>query len=201
MEIAGSDTIYNRILFGCLVLMYLGVDALKEVIANAELYPVQGLFRFQDYFDEIDAYYNCFLGNEVGVSTGWRAVDDFYKGLEPDVPTLISLTAIAAAAATAAAAAAAASATTAAASATAAAAASAAAAAVPNTTVAISAAAGVTPLAASLLRRRSCIVDRRRHRCPLHRRLLRRRLAYRRRRKICVLRRFLGLPPSIHITC
>ncbi|CAN6455716.1 unnamed protein product [Victoria cruziana] len=61
------------------VLMYLGADALKEVIANAELYPVQGLFRFQDYFDEIDAYYNCFLGNEVGVSTGWRSVDNLYK--------------------------------------------------------------------------------------------------------------------------
>lgn len=59
--------------------MYLGADALKEVIANAELYPVQGLFRFQDYFDEIDAYYNCFLGNEVGVSTGWRSVDNLYK--------------------------------------------------------------------------------------------------------------------------
>ncbi|CAN6455717.1 unnamed protein product [Victoria cruziana] len=67
------------------VLMYLGADALKEVIANAELYPVQGLFRFQDYFDEIDAYYNCFLGNEVGVSTGWRSVDNLYKVVPGEV--------------------------------------------------------------------------------------------------------------------
>ncbi|XP_077253340.1 twinkle homolog protein, chloroplastic/mitochondrial-like isoform X2 [Tasmannia lanceolata] len=61
------------------VLMYLGPDALKEVIENAELYPIRGLFQFSDYFDEIDAYYNCSMGYEHGVSTGWKAVDRLYK--------------------------------------------------------------------------------------------------------------------------
>eukprot|EP00262_Sarcandra_glabra_P007417 TRINITY_DN20218_c0_g1_i4.p1 TRINITY_DN20218_c0_g1~~TRINITY_DN20218_c0_g1_i4.p1 ORF type:complete len:694 (-),score=82.97 TRINITY_DN20218_c0_g1_i4:362-2443(-) len=61
------------------VLMYLGPDALREVIKESELYPIRGLFRFSDYFDEIDAYYNCTGGYEFGVSTGWRAVNDLYK--------------------------------------------------------------------------------------------------------------------------
>ncbi|KAJ0082243.1 hypothetical protein Patl1_11544 [Pistacia atlantica] len=39
------------------VLMYLGPQVLKEVIENAELYPISGLYNFRDYFDEIDAYY------------------------------------------------------------------------------------------------------------------------------------------------
>ncbi|KAF8412762.1 hypothetical protein HHK36_000732 [Tetracentron sinense] len=61
------------------VLMYLGPSALREVIENAELYPIQGLFNFRDYFDEIDAYYHCVQGNELGVSTGWRALNDLYN--------------------------------------------------------------------------------------------------------------------------
>ncbi|KAJ0018132.1 hypothetical protein Pint_11342 [Pistacia integerrima] len=39
------------------VLMYLGPQGLKEVIENAKLYPISGLYNFRDYFDEIDAYY------------------------------------------------------------------------------------------------------------------------------------------------
>lgn len=59
--------------------MYLGPDALKEVIENAELYPIRGLFNFRDYFDEIDAYYHQTLGYEFGVSTGWSNLNEFYN--------------------------------------------------------------------------------------------------------------------------
>ncbi|BAT87716.1 Twinkle-like protein [Vigna angularis] len=61
------------------VLMYLGPDALKEVIENAELYPIRGLFNFRDYFDEIDAYYHRTLGYDIGISTGWNNLNDFYN--------------------------------------------------------------------------------------------------------------------------
>ncbi|KAL6991924.1 DNA helicase, partial [Sarracenia purpurea var. burkii] len=61
------------------VLMYMGADVLKEVVENAELYPIKGLFNFRDYFDEIDAYYHRTLGYEYGASTGWRALDDLYN--------------------------------------------------------------------------------------------------------------------------
>ncbi|XP_042020452.1 twinkle homolog protein, chloroplastic/mitochondrial-like isoform X1 [Salvia splendens] len=61
------------------VLMYMGPDALKEVIENAELYPIRGLFNFRDYFDEINDYYHQSLGFELGVSTGWRALNELYN--------------------------------------------------------------------------------------------------------------------------
>lgn len=59
--------------------MYLGPDVLKEVIDTAELYPIQGLFNFSNYFNEIDAYYHHSLGFELGVSTGWRGLDGLYN--------------------------------------------------------------------------------------------------------------------------
>lgn len=59
--------------------MYLGPDALKEVVENAELYPITGLFNFRDYFDEIDAYYHRTSGDEFGTSTGWRALNELYN--------------------------------------------------------------------------------------------------------------------------
>lgn len=59
--------------------MYLGPDVLKEVIGNAELYPISGLFNFRDYFDEIDAYYHRTLGYETGASTGWRSLNELYN--------------------------------------------------------------------------------------------------------------------------
>lgn len=61
------------------VLMFLGPEALQEVINSAELYPIRGLFQFSHYFDEIDAYYHRSLGYEFGVSTGWRALDELYN--------------------------------------------------------------------------------------------------------------------------
>lgn len=59
--------------------MYLGPGALKEVVENAELYPIMGLFNFRDYFDEIDAYYHRTSGDEFGISTGWRALNELYN--------------------------------------------------------------------------------------------------------------------------
>lgn len=59
--------------------MYLGPEALKEVVDNAELYPIRGLFSFKDYFGEIDAYYHKQFGNEFGASTGWKALNDLYN--------------------------------------------------------------------------------------------------------------------------
>ncbi|KAK4348122.1 hypothetical protein RND71_034461 [Anisodus tanguticus] len=61
------------------VLMYLGPGALREVIEGAELYPIQGLFNFKDYFAEIDAYYHQTIGYELGVSTGWRSLNQLYN--------------------------------------------------------------------------------------------------------------------------
>ena len=59
--------------------MYMGPGVLKEVIENAELYPIRGLFHFRDYFDEIDAYYHRTFSHEFGVPTGWRALDGLYN--------------------------------------------------------------------------------------------------------------------------
>lgn len=56
-----------------------GVEALRGCIQRAEPYPIRGLFRFTDFFDEIEAYYSLSLGEEMGVSTGWAGVDALYK--------------------------------------------------------------------------------------------------------------------------
>lgn len=61
------------------VLMYRGPDALRDVIQNAELYPIRGLLSFSSFFLEIDDYYYCRNGYERGVSTGWRALNDLYN--------------------------------------------------------------------------------------------------------------------------
>ena len=59
--------------------MFLGPGVLREVIENAELYPIRGLFNFKNFFVDIDAYYHQTLGYELGVSTGWRALDQLYN--------------------------------------------------------------------------------------------------------------------------
>ncbi|KAG9439548.1 hypothetical protein H6P81_019713 [Aristolochia fimbriata] len=61
------------------VLMYLGPDALKDVIERAELYPVRGLFQFDHYFEDIDLYYSHRSSYETGVSSGWKSLDELYK--------------------------------------------------------------------------------------------------------------------------
>lgn len=59
--------------------MYLGPEALRDAIESASLYPIRGLLKFRDYFDEIDAYYHRTLGYEVGVSTGWNNLNELYN--------------------------------------------------------------------------------------------------------------------------
>ncbi|XP_050223566.1 twinkle homolog protein, chloroplastic/mitochondrial [Mercurialis annua] len=71
------------------VLMYLGPAALREVIANAELYPIRGLFNFKDYFNEIDAFYYRTAGLECGASTGWRSLDGLYN-VSPGELTIVT---------------------------------------------------------------------------------------------------------------
>nr|XP_019707525.1 twinkle homolog protein, chloroplastic/mitochondrial isoform X2 [Elaeis guineensis] len=61
------------------VLMYLGPDALRKVVENAELYPIRGLFTFSYFFHEIDAYYHRTHGFDRDVSTGWKALDELYN--------------------------------------------------------------------------------------------------------------------------
>jgi len=59
--------------------MFKDKGALREIIENAELYPIRGLFNFSCFFQEIDDYYYCRNGYERGVSTGWRALNDLYN--------------------------------------------------------------------------------------------------------------------------
>ncbi|KAK3134342.1 hypothetical protein QOZ80_6AG0547870 [Eleusine coracana subsp. coracana] len=61
------------------VLMFLGPQALRKVIEDAELYPIRGLFSFRDFFPEIDNYYIGIHGDELGICTGWQSMDDIYK--------------------------------------------------------------------------------------------------------------------------
>uniref|UniRef100_A0A0D9WT51 SF4 helicase domain-containing protein n=1 Tax=Leersia perrieri TaxID=77586 RepID=A0A0D9WT51_9ORYZ len=61
------------------VLMFLGPQALKKVIEDAELYPIRGLFSFKDFFPEIDNYYLGIRGDELGVPTGWKSMNELYK--------------------------------------------------------------------------------------------------------------------------
>ncbi|KAI5058400.1 hypothetical protein GOP47_0026570 [Adiantum capillus-veneris] len=71
------------------VLVELGVGALQAVVHNAELYPIRGLFTFADFFKDLDHYYRVQGGDEVGISTGWRCLDNFYK-VVPGELTLVT---------------------------------------------------------------------------------------------------------------
>lgn len=59
--------------------MSMGPHSLSEAVRSAEPYPIQGLFSFKDFFDEIDAYYHRTHGHEYGVSSGWKTLDNFYS--------------------------------------------------------------------------------------------------------------------------
>jgi len=61
--------------------MFLGPQALKKVIEDAELYPIRGLFNFKDFFPEIDSYYLGIGVNGGAIPTGWKCMDDLYKVL------------------------------------------------------------------------------------------------------------------------
>lgn len=59
--------------------MFLGPQALRKVIEDAELYPIRGLFSFEQFFPEIDNYFLGIHGDELGIHTGWKSLDDIYK--------------------------------------------------------------------------------------------------------------------------
>lgn len=58
------------------VLVKYGKDKLRELIENAESYPIEGLLRFSEFEREIcDIYEN---GYKQGESTGWLDIDEYY---------------------------------------------------------------------------------------------------------------------------
>ncbi|ONK72835.1 uncharacterized protein A4U43_C04F23720 [Asparagus officinalis] len=59
--------------------MYKGAGVLREVIENAELYPIRGLFNFSSFFHDIEDYYCWRNGYERGVSTCWIVLNDLYN--------------------------------------------------------------------------------------------------------------------------
>lgn len=71
------------------VLMELGVEALQTVVETAEFYPIQGLFTFDEFFEDLDKYFRNQGSDETGVSTGWPSLDNFYK-VVPGELTLVT---------------------------------------------------------------------------------------------------------------
>ncbi|MCO5598063.1 hypothetical protein L7F22_052153 [Adiantum nelumboides] len=71
------------------VLRLKGPQALQDMIKNAELYPVHGLFRFCFFEKEIDDFYHERSGYEQGVSSGWKSLDPFYR-VVPGELTLVT---------------------------------------------------------------------------------------------------------------
>uniref|UniRef100_A0A061S6G6 Twinkle protein n=1 Tax=Tetraselmis sp. GSL018 TaxID=582737 RepID=A0A061S6G6_9CHLO len=61
------------------VLVKDGAAMLQAYIDSAEEYPIRGLFRLTDFWGDVYNYYNLHSGNEGGVSTGWRELDQYYK--------------------------------------------------------------------------------------------------------------------------
>lgn len=59
------------------VLLFHGKEILAQVIANAQPYPVEGVFSVHDIADGLDAIFNG--GLPQGFSTGWRNVDELYQ--------------------------------------------------------------------------------------------------------------------------
>jgi twinkle protein len=59
------------------VLVMGGVDAVKSVILNAHHYPISGVYKFNDFKEDILNYYD---GNtKEKYSTGWPNMDDLFK--------------------------------------------------------------------------------------------------------------------------
>lgn len=71
------------------VLMDDGAEALQACIDTAEPYPIRGLFRFSDFWDEIKAYHGMQQTSDIAVSTGWKSVDEFYR-IVPGELTIIT---------------------------------------------------------------------------------------------------------------
>lgn len=69
------------------VLSVKGSDAIKDLIAKATPYPVEGIIEVNDLAAQIDALYS--IGVLKGLSTGWRGLDEYYtvRGGELNITT------------------------------------------------------------------------------------------------------------------
>jgi len=61
------------------VLIRDGSPLLRGFVEAAEPLPIRGLLRFHEYYDDIIKYYFLELRDAQAVSTGWRALDQYYK--------------------------------------------------------------------------------------------------------------------------
>lgn len=61
------------------VLVKDGPNKLRAFYENAEPLPIRGLIRFHEYYDEIIKHYFLELRDGQGVSTGWPALDKYYR--------------------------------------------------------------------------------------------------------------------------
>ncbi|EFN55118.1 hypothetical protein CHLNCDRAFT_31176, partial [Chlorella variabilis] len=61
------------------VLMRDGAAMLRAFLLNAEPFPIRGLLRFHEYYDDIMKYYRLEHKDGQGRSTGWPALDQLYK--------------------------------------------------------------------------------------------------------------------------
>ncbi len=62
------------------VLQNLGVDGLKEMIAEAQPYPVEGLFTIQQIYKNLELIRET--GMPMGTGTGWGCLDELYSPVE-----------------------------------------------------------------------------------------------------------------------
>ena len=70
----GNDAEYkdaNEVLVGE------GPEVLRECIENAEPYPIASLFGVDDFYDDVIELYRS--GRKVALSTGWPALDEYYR--------------------------------------------------------------------------------------------------------------------------
>lgn len=59
------------------VLVKYGPAKLKECLVNVRQFPVEGIFKPEDFFDRLDRLYED--GPEKAFSTGWPTLDDYFK--------------------------------------------------------------------------------------------------------------------------
>lgn len=69
------------------VLVKLGVEALAECIAQAQPYPIDGVFTALDLSEKINRLY--LNGWEIGSPTGWRGLDPYYT-VRPGEVTVVT---------------------------------------------------------------------------------------------------------------
>jgi len=59
--------------------MFLGPQALRKVIEDAELYPIRGLFHSKISSQRLIITFLEYMVMSFGIHTGWKSLDDLYK--------------------------------------------------------------------------------------------------------------------------